>query len=155
MSATEMVYRIYIERDRQRVWDALHRPQDTSRYWGVRLTTDWKVGSPIDWFHAGFTIVDPGSVVVAFDAPSRLSYKWHTTSPEYARAIGMEEAMQRRLAAEARSTIRFDLEPYEGMTKLTLTQNGFDEGSAKLAGLTESWPRIMSRMKTYLEREAG
>jgi uncharacterized protein YndB with AHSA1/START domain len=153
MSATELVYRIYIEAPQQRVWDALIKPEHTSRYWGVKFTTDWKIGSPITWFYVGHTLVDPESVVVAFDAPRRLSYRWHTTTPGFARAVGMDEAMQRRLAAEARSTIRFDLEPYEAVTKVILTQNGFDIGSAKLASLTESWPRIMSKMKTYLERE--
>ena len=90
---------------------------------------------------------------MAFDPPNRLSYTWHTTTPEFAKAVGMDEAMQRRLAAETRSTVRFDLTPHETMTRLVLTQNGFDRGSAKLASLTESWPRVMSRMKSYLERE--
>ena len=152
MSETELVYRIYIESPQQRVWDALHKPEHTARYWGVKFTTDWKVGSPITWSYMGHTLADPESVVVAFDPPNRLSYKWHTTTPGFAKAVGMDEAMQRRLAAETRSTIRFDLEPYETMTKLVLTQDGFDKDSAKLASLTESWPRIMSRMKSYLER---
>jgi uncharacterized protein YndB with AHSA1/START domain len=154
MSATELVYRIYIERPQQPVWTALYEPEHTSVYWGVRLTSDWKVGSAITWFYAGVTLVDPGSVVVAFDPPRRLSYTWHTTTPEFARVVGMAEEMQRRLAAERRSTIRFDLEPHESMTKVVLTQSGFEPGSAKLASLTESWPRIMSRLKTYLELRA-
>jgi uncharacterized protein YndB with AHSA1/START domain len=152
MSATELVYRIYIERPQPLVWSALHEPEHTFAYWGVRLTSDWRAGSPITWFYAGVTLVDPGSVVVAFDPPHRLSYTWHTTTPEFARAVGMDEAMQRRLAAERRSTIRFDLAPFENMTKLVLTQTGFEPGSAKLASLTESWPRIMSKLKSYLER---
>ena len=152
MSATELVYRMYIERPLPLVLSALYEPEHTFAYWGVRLTSDWKVGSPITWFYAGVTLVDPGSIVVEFDPPRRLSYTWHTTTPEFARAVGMDEAMQRRLAAERRSTIRFDLAPYEDMTKLVLTQNGFEPGSAKLASLTESWPRIMSKLKTYLER---
>jgi uncharacterized protein YndB with AHSA1/START domain len=152
MSATELVYRTYIECPQQRVWSGLYEPEHTSAYWGVRLTSDWAVGSPITWFYAGVTLVDPDSVVVEFDPPRRLSYTWHTTTPEFARAVGMAEEMQRRLAAERRSTIRFDLAPFEGMTKVVLTQNGFEPGSAKLASLTESWPRIMSKLKTYLER---
>jgi len=152
MSATELVYRIYIECPQQHVWTALYEPEHTFAYWGVRLTSDWGVGSPITWFYAGVTLADPDSVVVAFDPPHRLSYTWHTTTPEFATAVGMSAEMQRRLAAERRSTIRFDLEPFEGMTKVVLTQNGFAPGSAKLASLTESWPRIMSRLKSYLER---
>jgi hypothetical protein len=64
----------------------------------------------------------------------------------------MGEEMQQRLAAETRSTVSFDLESYETMTSPVLARNGFDVGSANLASLAESWPRIMSRMKTYLER---
>ncbi len=155
MSATELVYRIHVEAAAEQVWDALYRPEHTSRYWGAELTSEWSVGAPITWLHAGFKLVDPGSVVVAFDAPRRLSYTWHVTTPEYARATGVGDAMQRRLAAESRSTVQFDLTPYERMTKLVLTQYGFDEGSAKRASLTESWPRVMSQLKTYLECGAG
>src|SRR5262245_18492888 len=74
MSATELVYRTYIECPQHRVWSALYEPEHTSAYWGVRLTSDWAVGSAITWFYAGVTLVDPDSVVVAFDAPDRLSY---------------------------------------------------------------------------------
>lgn len=153
MNAPELVYRIYIDCPQQQVWNALHRPEHTRRYWGAELASDWMPGSPITWTYAGYILVDPGSTVVAFDPPRCLSYTWHTTTAGFARAVGMGEEMQRRLAAERRSTIRFDLSSFERMTKLVLTQTGFDEGSAKLASLTESWPRVMSQMKTYLERD--
>jgi uncharacterized protein YndB with AHSA1/START domain len=153
MSATELVYRIYVDSPQQCVWDALYKAEHTRRYWGAELASEWRPGSPITWTYAGYTLVDPESIVVAFDPPRQLSYTWHTTTPGFARAVGMSEEMQRRLAAERRSTIRFDLTRFENATKLVLTQTGFEEGSAKLASLTESWPRIMSRMKTYLERD--
>jgi len=37
----------------------LHKPEHASKYWGVKLTKDWRVGAPIIWFYAGYTLVDP------------------------------------------------------------------------------------------------
>ncbi len=151
MSELEFVYRIYIRGSQERLWDALHKPEHTRRYWGAELTSDWNVGSSITWFYAGVTVADPQSLVKAFDPPRQLSYTWHETTPELARATGMSEDMRLKLASEPRSTANFWLEPYEDMTKLTLKQSGFGDGSAKLASLTESWPRVISRLKSYVE----
>ena len=148
-----LVYRIYLHATPERVWQALVRPEDTASYWGVRLTSDWTVGAPITWLHAGVTFTDPGSIVRAFEPPRRLSYTWHRNTVDYARAVGMDEATRQRLNAESRSTITFELEPFADQVKLTLRQDGFDAGSAKLASLTETWPRLMSELKTYLEAE--
>jgi len=155
MSQSELVYRIYIRSTQERLWEALYKPEHTSRYWGVEFASDWAEGSPITWSYVGVTIEDPESVVIAFEPPHHLSYKWHMTTPELARAVGMSEEMRRRLDSELRSTADFRLEPSKDMIKLTLRQSGFGSGRAKLESLTESWPRIMSQLKTYLECESA
>jgi uncharacterized protein YndB with AHSA1/START domain len=154
VTRSEFVYRIHIRSTQERLWEALYRPEHTRRYWGVEFLSDWAIGSSITWSYLGVTIEDPESIVVAFEPPNRLSYTWHVTTAELARAQGMSEEMRRRLDSEPRSTAEFKLEPSKDMIKLTLTQSGFENGSAKLASLSESWPRIMSQLKTYLEYES-
>ena len=69
----------------------------TERYWGgLALDTDWKVGSPISWRFGGVTIDDPEQVVVESDPYRRLAYSWHTFTPEWAVASGIDEALARR-----------------------------------------------------------
>ncbi len=53
------------------------------RYCGLTLETDWKAGSPITLRQLGLTIADPEQVVLESDPYRRLSYAWHTFTPEW------------------------------------------------------------------------
>jgi hypothetical protein len=43
------------------------------------------------------------------------------------------------------------LEPYGAVVKLTLTHEGFDEGSKMLPAVSKGWPAILSNLKSLLE----
>jgi Activator of Hsp90 ATPase homolog 1-like protein len=43
------------------------------------------------------------------------------------------------------------LEPYGKLVKLTLTHEGFAEGSKFLKGISKGWPVILSGLKSLLE----
>ena len=43
------------------------------------------------------------------------------------------------------------LEPYGKLVKLTLTHQGFDEGSKMLPAISTGWPAILSSLKSILE----
>lgn len=45
----------------------------------------------------------------------------------------------------------FEIEPLGEMVKLTVLHDGFEAGSAVLAGITQGWPSILSSLKTLLE----
>ena len=45
----------------------------------------------------------------------------------------------------------FVLEPYGKLVKLTLTHEGFDEGSKMLPAISKGWPAILSSLKSMLE----
>jgi Activator of Hsp90 ATPase homolog 1-like protein len=45
----------------------------------------------------------------------------------------------------------FVLEPYGKLVKLTLTHEGFAEGSKFLEGISKGWPAILSSLKSILE----
>ena len=45
----------------------------------------------------------------------------------------------------------FTLEPYGKLVKLTLTHEGFAEGSQFYSGISKGWPAILSSLKSILE----
>ena len=153
MDKPEFVYTTYIKTTPERLWQGLTDPAFTRRYWNVAWDTDWKTGSlmTLEIVKDGVTIADPEQVVLESDPYRRLSYTWHTFTPEWAAAYGVSDEDLARFASERRSKITFDIEPLGEMVKLTVVHDGFDPGSAILPGITEGWPRILSDLKTLLE----
>ena len=148
---TSFVYTTYINATPERLWTALTDPAFTKRYWGVSLMSDWSVGSTITWELENVTIADNEQVVLVSDPPRRLSYTWHTVTPEFIAAFGDDQEFLAKAAAERRSKITFDIEPVDGVSKLTVTHDDFDPGSVVLAGVSEGWPSIIASLKTMLE----
>jgi len=83
--------------------------------------------------------------------PRRLSYSWHTFTPELAESLSLGGEVAAGLAAESRSKVTFDIEPLGDVCKLTVVHDGFDEGSTAAAMVSLGWPRILSDLKTLLE----
>jgi DNA-binding transcriptional ArsR family regulator/uncharacterized protein YndB with AHSA1/START domain len=153
MDKPEFVYTTYIKTTPERLWQGLTDPAFTRRYWGVAFGTDWKTGSAmtLEIVKDAVKIADPEQVVLESDPYRRLSYTWHTFTPEWAAAYQISDEHLARLAGERRSKVTFDIEPLGDMVKLTVIHDDFDPGSAILPGITEGWPRILSDLKTLLE----
>jgi uncharacterized protein YndB with AHSA1/START domain len=133
----EFVYVTYIETTPAKLWEALTSSEFSKRYWfGTELKTDWKVGSPFALVMNG-TTTDVGEVL-EFDRPRRLSYTFHHVLSEAARK-------------ERPTKVVFNLEPHGKLVKLTLTHEGFEDGSVILDGICKGWPAILSGLKTMLE----
>jgi uncharacterized protein YndB with AHSA1/START domain len=106
----------------------------------------------------GVTIADPAQVVLEADPYRRLSYTWHTFTPEWAASYGLSDEYLAKAAAERRSKVTFDIEPAGEQVKLTVVHDGFDPGSTVLEGISAGWPKLLSDLKTLLEKaglEAG
>ena len=137
MSKPEFVYVTYIETTAEKLWHALTDGDFTARYWfGVRLRSDWKVGSSFEMVHGDGTVSDAGRIVEV-DSPRRLAYTFVNLSETY------------RNDKPALAT--FELEPYGKLVKLTLTHEGFSEGSKFLSAVSKGWPAILSGLKSTLE----
>jgi DNA-binding transcriptional ArsR family regulator/uncharacterized protein YndB with AHSA1/START domain len=149
----DFVYTTYIKTTPERLWQGLTDPAFTRRYWNITWDTDWKPGSvmTLELLKNGVTVADPEQVVLESDPYRRLSYTWHTFTPEWAAAYGIGDEVRARFAAERRSKVTFDLEPLGEMVKLTVVHDDFDAGSAILPGISQGWPRILSDLKTLLE----
>lgn len=151
MANTEFVYTTYISTTPQRLWQALTDPAFTRRYWGVTFAADWTAGSPMTWTEKGVTIADPEQVVLESDPYRRLSYAWHTFTPEWADAQGIDDETLSKLAREPRSTVTFDIESLGPVVKLTVVHDGFEPGSTARELFSGGWPHLLASLKTLLE----
>jgi uncharacterized protein YndB with AHSA1/START domain len=154
MDNPEFVYTTHITTTPERLWQALTEPAFTRRYWGVAFDTDWKPGSPMTWTEHGITTAGPDQVVLEYDPYRRLSYTWHTFTPEWAKAAGVSEEVLTTISAERRSKVTFDLEPRGEKVRLTVVHDGFEPGSTVVEMISKGWPALLSDLTTLLESGA-
>ena len=159
-AGTGFTYCIYIEATPGQVWQGLTDPSCTRRYWrhatlgGKSFPSDWTKGSTWDLVHedVGLVVRDPEQVILEADPPARLSYTWHSFTPEWAALVGLSDETAAAWRAEPRSKVAFDIEQRDpAVTRLTVTHDGFAPGSQVLAGISEGWPAVLSSLKTLLE----
>ncbi|WP_007026342.1 SRPBCC domain-containing protein [Saccharomonospora iraqiensis] len=103
------------------------------------------------WEEGGTVTADPGQVVLASEPYRRLSYTWHSLTPDWAKTVGLSHDVYARLADEGRSKVTFEIEPLGALTKLTVVHDDFDEGSVLHSMLSQGWPGLLSSLKTLLE----
>ena len=151
MDKPEFVYTTYIKTTPEKLWQALTDPAFTQRYWETTFTTDWAPGSAMDWDNHGVQITDPGQVVLEAQPGRRLSYTWHSFTPELAARFGWDQEFLGRVASEPRSKVTFDIEPAGEMVRLTVIHDGFEPGSAVLESISGGWPVVIASLKTLLE----
>jgi uncharacterized protein YndB with AHSA1/START domain len=151
MEKPSFVYTTYIRTTPERLWQALTDPAFTKRYWGATFRSEWNEGSEMTWDMFGVSISDPEQVVLESDPYRRLSYSWHTFTPELARALEVTDEARDRIAAEARSKVTFDIEALGELVKLTVVHDGFEPGSLMVTMVSRGWPPILANLKTLLE----
>ena len=151
MSTPTFVYTTYIRTTPEQLWKGLTDPAFTKRYWNLSFDTDWKVGSSMVWDNQGVRIEDPEQVVLESDPYTRLSYTWHTFTPELAKVIGLGADQQATLASEPRSRVTFDLEDQQPMVKLTVIHETAESGGLVLPMVSNGWPQVLAALKTLLE----
>jgi len=149
---TEFRYTTYIRTTPERLWQALTDPAFTAVWWqAITIDSTWEAGAPMTWTHRDVSMVHPDQVVLEADPPRRLSFTWHTFTPEWAAMIGLDEERGRRLGAEPRTTATFDLEPDGDLVKLTVTHANLLPDGEVIQLITQGWPRVLSELKTLVE----
>jgi len=157
---TNFTYTAYIHATPEQIWRGLTDPVVTRRYWRHHMAgpktfrSDWQKGSTWDLEHkdAGLVVSDPDQVILESDPYRRLSYTWHSFTPQWATAVGMDASTADTWRAEPRSNVTFDMDDIgKGVTKLTVTHDGFPPGSSVLHAISQGWPAVLSSLKTLLE----
>jgi uncharacterized protein YndB with AHSA1/START domain len=140
MSKPEFIYTTYIETSAEKLWDALTDGDFTERYWfGNRVTSDWKVGSPYRFANQGKPMVE-GKVLVS-DPAKKLAYSWDV----------VKEGADR----ERTSRVTFDIEPRGKVVKLTIAHDNLGEAGKTLRSVSGGWPMVMASLKSFLETGRG
>lgn len=157
MDKPSFVYKTYIRTTPERLWRALTDPAFTERYWGVAFESDWSTGSTITLHQWGVTIADPEQVILESEPYRRLSYTWHTFTPQWREVVrervGFSEDFLDQVAAEPRSKVTFEIEDLGELVKLAVVHDDFEPGSAVLETISQGWPHILSNLKTLLETD--
>jgi DNA-binding transcriptional ArsR family regulator/uncharacterized protein YndB with AHSA1/START domain len=151
MDKPSFVYTTYIQTTPERLWQALTEPAFTERYWAIAFESGWKADSTVTWHTRGLTIADPEQVVIESEPCRRLSYTWHTFTPEWAESLGLTDDARDRLAAEPRSKVTFEIEPLGEQVKLTVIHDDLEPGGITGSLISEGWPRVVANLKTLLE----
>ncbi|MGW0826596.1 ArsR/SmtB family transcription factor [Streptomyces sp. NPDC002845] len=132
------VYVTYIKSTPEAVWDALTDAELTAAYWGhSNVSEDWRPGSR--WEHRrtdGSGIADVVGTVVASERPTRLVTTWADDAD-----VGEEGGASR---------VTFDIQPHEGIVRLTVTHENLADETAREAVAT-GWPAVLSNLKSLLE----
>jgi uncharacterized protein YndB with AHSA1/START domain len=139
---TSFVYVTYIRATPEKVFDAITNPEVARRYWGHENVSDWKPGS--GWQHVRANEerkVNLVGQVVEHVPPTRLVITW----ADPARAGD----------PAAYSRVRFDVVPYEGMVRLTVTHDELEAGGGMAKGIAQGWPIVLSSLKSLLETGQG
>lgn len=134
---------IYIGAQPEQVWDALIGPEGTrSIFFDCLLQSDLQPGSPFAYIGPGndgpetvhvygeILEVEPGSMLALREHPGPSYYENH---------------------AELTSRIVYTLEKAGESTKMTLINDQFTENHPSYVKTEESWPIILSNLKSYVE----
>jgi uncharacterized protein YndB with AHSA1/START domain len=138
MDSSKFVYITYISTTPEKLWDALIKPELTTKYWQHINLSDWKPGSK--WEHRSADkehALHLVGKVIEFSPMKRLVLAW---------AFPADEANE-----DNHSRVALDIESYRGVVRFTVTHDQLKPGSEMLEGITKGWPIVISSMKSLLE----
>jgi uncharacterized protein YndB with AHSA1/START domain len=135
---TRFVYVTYIRAAPERVFEAITQPDIARRYWAHENISDWRPGSK--WEHVrndASRRVNVAGKVIESTPPRRLVLTWASPA-DYA-------------DPEKHSRVTFEIVPFDGMVRLTVTHEELEAGSSMAAGISRGWPIVLSSLKSFLE----
>jgi uncharacterized protein YndB with AHSA1/START domain len=135
---SSFVYVSYIRTTPERLWAALTGAEFAKQYWrGAHPVAEWKVGGAWKLMFPDGRLADAGEIV-AFEPHSKLAIRWRNEfRPE--------------LRDEGWSLCTMEIEPTEGVVKLTVTHSMERAQSKFIEAVSGGWPQILSNLKSLLE----
>ncbi len=138
MDKPQFVYVTYISTTPEKLWSALLDTEITTKYWQHVNLSDWKTGSR--WEHRSADkkgALQMVGRVIENSPPRRLVLSW---------AFPDDEKRE-----DKHTRVTFDIEPFRGVVRLTVTHDRLEPGSEMLKGITDGWPKVLSSLKSLLE----
>ena len=134
----DYVYTTYLHATAEQVWRALTDPDLTARFWGHAQVSGWQVGDRVDHVRTdGSGVADASGRVIEVDPPHRLVF-------------GFGEPQQFDDPTYEPSVVAFQIEPGDGIVKLTLTHSALS-GADERHAISLGWPAVLANLKTLLE----
>ncbi len=131
---------LLIQAPASKVWEALTKPELIQKYlFGTQVTTDWKVGSPITYkgVWQGKPYEDKGTIIESEPGKLLVSTYWSSMA-------GLPDR------PENYQTVRYELSPQAGGTRLTLTQDN-NKTQADANHTTQNWKMVLEGLKKLVE----
>jgi uncharacterized protein YndB with AHSA1/START domain len=140
MTQATQVYQIVIKASAQQIWDAITKPEFTTRYFhGARVDTTAEAGAPLRYLGPDGTVWGDELIIEA-DPPHKLVVPW--------RSLYADD-----LATEPASRVTWLIEEQGGGVCLLTTTHDRLEDSPKTAQSVSGvgWTTVLSGLKTLLE----
>ncbi len=137
------VYQVFIKAAPERIWEAITKPEFTSRYfYGTLVDAELVPGGKFVYHSADRSFLMGDGKVIESEPPRRLVTTWHALwSPE--------------LAAEQPSRVTWEIEPqHGGYCKLTAVHDELEGAPKTATEVAGGWMFIISGLKTLLETGA-
>ncbi len=128
---------------RERVWDAITRPEQLSQWLSMVRDMDFRVGGEINFTWDNERSPYPG-VIEVIEPAHRFAFRW------YSHAIGHPEL---KLVPHAGTLVEFTLEEVAEGTQLTLVESGFASlpdvavGEQSYQDNQEGWSMLLSGLR--------
>jgi uncharacterized protein YndB with AHSA1/START domain len=139
----ELKYQFYIGVKPEDVWQVLVSPEATKQtMFGCVIRSTFEIGSSFEYVgpgNDGDETVHLYGKLLAFEPNQVMSYVEHP-GPSY-----------NDNHAELTTRVTITLEPVGNTTKFTLVNDQWSDNHPSFASSTESWPIMLSNIKTYAE----
>lgn len=139
----DLKYVLYIKANPEDVWNIFVSEEGTKAiFFGSVLKSTFEIGAPYEYVgpgNDGDETVHVYGKVLEFEPNKRMSYTEHP-GPSY-----------RENHAELETRVTLTLEKVGNCTKLTLINDQWPENHPSYESTKESWPMILSNVKTYAE----
>ncbi len=138
-SQSRFFYVTFIRTTPAKLWEALTEGRLIRKYWfDMTIESGWKNGVPWKMVGPDGTLIDSGEIL-EIDPPRRMVIRWQNEwKPEF--------------KAEGASRCTIKLEPVDSaVVKLTITHEIDRPESRLIAAVSDSWPLVLSNLKSLLE----
>jgi uncharacterized protein YndB with AHSA1/START domain/DNA-binding transcriptional ArsR family regulator len=139
-AAPSQVYQVYIKASPEQVWDAITKPEFTTRYFfGSRVETTAEAGTPVRHRAPDSDELWGDDSVLESEPPRRFVHTWRSLyNPE--------------LAAEPASRVTWEIEPQPGgVCRLTVIHDQLERSPKTASSVSGGWMFVISGLKTLLE----
>lgn len=133
---------------RERVWDAITKPEHLSHWLSMVRDMDFRVGGHINFTWNNERSPYPG-IIETIEPLHRFAFRWSSY------AIGHPEL---KLPPTTGTLVQFTLEEVAEGTRLTLVESGFASLAEAIPAVQsyqdnqQGWDALLAELQTYLQR---